>query len=138
LGHLLEQEKQKGHELKIGKADWDAIFAYAWPGNIRQLHNILKRASYLKITVADALAEEIRRSTPGDEEASTSGATGIPQLDLFWPHEIESITPEAEVRKAYMRRCLELCEGNWTLASHKLGVAINTLRKWLEAGATMH
>jgi len=88
----------------------------------------------LKITVADALAEEIRRSTPSNEEASTSGATCIPQLDLFWPHDLDSITPESEVRKAYMRRCLDLCEGNWTLAAQKLGVAVNTLRKWLDAG----
>jgi transcriptional regulator with PAS, ATPase and Fis domain len=130
---VIHQLGEKGHALKIGKADWQAIDAYGWPGNIRQFIDILKRAAYMQIPVADALATEIRRSSPASDGATPSEKTGIPHLDMLWPTDPDAITPEDEVRKAYMRRCLEVCEGNWTLTAQKLGVAINTLRKWLDA-----
>ncbi len=130
---VAHQLKEKGHDLKLGKADWQAIDAYVWPGNIRQFINILKRAAYMKIPVADALATEIRRSSPVGDNAAPSEAIGIPHLDIFWPTDPDVITTEDEVRKAYMRRCLEVCDGNWTMTAQKLGVAINTLRKWLDA-----
>ncbi len=131
---VIHQLKEKGHALSISADDWKAIGLYTWPGNVRQFINLLKRASYMKISVAQALTEELRRSTPDHLSVGHSAAASklIPQLDLFWPQDVDAITPEEDVRKAYMQHCLDLCGGSWTLASQKLGVAINTLRKWLD------
>lgn len=130
---VIHQLKENGHSLKISADDWSAINNYSWPGNIRQFINLLKRAAYMKISVAEVLAIEIRRSCSGGAAGSATGMSGFPQLDFFWPQTVEAITPEDDVRKAYMRHCLDLCDGNWTMAAQKLGMAINTLRKWLDA-----
>jgi hypothetical protein len=53
-------------------------------------------------------------------------------LHLFRPRSVEDARPEEEIRRAYMRHVLVLCDGSWTKASATLNVAVNTLRKWVE------
>ena len=72
-GELYEL-KNKGYGLEITKADWDAIHAYDWPGNIRQFINILRRAAYMKQSVRETLAEEIALFHAGNSRAWTPPA----------------------------------------------------------------
>lgn len=121
---VMHQLKENGHTLKISQADWQAIADCGWPGNIRQFINILKRAAYMQIPVADVLAEESRQIYP-------SANAGLD--DIFRPATPESISPEDNVRRIYMQHCFDLCDGNWTQTAQKLGLSVNTLRKWLDA-----
>lgn len=156
--HRLQSE---GHDIQMSREDREVLMGYDWPGNVRQLQNVLKRAALMKISIVDSLKEEIRR-TDGilvpdggnpqpDEETSRSQNTtqpedrhdaakpgiskdnGLRDNCLLWPMDVDSIRPDAEVRQAYMKRALELCDGSWTRAAQKLGLATNTIRKWLEA-----
>jgi len=128
-----QQFHEKGRELTLSPDDWQAVEAYDWPCNDRQFFNILKRAAYLHISVAEALAEEVNLSRLDEKNFVWSELGTLPLQDKFWPADVDSIIPEAEVRRTYMRRCLELCDGSWTKAAQKLGLAPNTLRKWLDA-----
>jgi len=56
--HMAEEMEKNGYPLKLRKADWDAIRAYDWPGNVRQFLNVLKRSAYLKRPVAELLQEK--------------------------------------------------------------------------------
>ncbi len=127
---------EAGHELSLSDTDWEAIRGYAWPGNIRQFQNVLKRAAYMHLSVAEAIREERlhgldapgKGDAPPPENASGGASRSGPALLL--PSETEEIRPFDEVRRSYMRHCLALCEGNHTEASRRLNISANTLRKY--------
>lgn len=131
--HTLRGLKKQGYPLTLSESDWKAVYAYQWPGNIRELKNILKRAAYMKMTVGEAIKIELIKSARCSEPAE--GVTGCDwaQIEMFCPSNPQTITPFTDVRDSYVRRCLEVCDRNWALTARRLGIAVNTLRKW--AGA---
>ena len=87
---------------------------YAWPGNVRELRNVMERALILSggdpVTPAH-LPKEVM--APGREELRSGDA--------------EPVTLH-EVEKRHIRRVLEACRGNKTLAAKRLGITRLTLR----------
>jgi two-component system, NtrC family, response regulator HydG len=98
-----------------------ALSAYRWPGNIRELENVLARALALRsgqdITVQD-LPPEI-----GKAVAATPGA-GL--LDH------EPTLPLEEVERRYIVRVLESTGGNKLKAAQILGIDRSTLHRKLK------
>lgn len=154
---ILHRLREQGYGLSLTKDEWQILMAYDWPGNVRQLQNVLKRAACLSMPIVDALNEELHRTRgvllPGGEATVPTSDWGttdsedgearqqfhaerMPAMRLFCPVDANAIRPEAEVRRAYMKTCLDLCDGSWTRAAQKLEIAVNTLRKWLDAGGT--
>jgi DNA-binding NtrC family response regulator len=120
---------ENGHKLSLKRQDWTAIQEYDWPGNIRQFINVLKRAAYMGIPVAEILADEARLPQGG-------GGGGAELLRLFQPRSIHDVRPEAEIRAAYMRHVFELFDHNWSRTAKALEVVPNTLRKWISQGGS--
>jgi two-component system, NtrC family, response regulator AtoC len=99
------------------------LSAYRWPGNVRELKAVVNRAvlmhddellrpSHLPPElVAAALTDPPAR--PGQAAAFGHGA--IPTLD--------------DVELAHIRRVLDICQGNRTLAAQHLGITRQTLGK---------
>ncbi len=123
--------KDRGYPLSLSSADWKAINAYDWPGNIRQFINILKRAAFMRLPVVEVLAEEAR-GNHGNDPANKLDQEALDALRMFYPASAGKALPEAEVRRAYMQRVFALCGNNWAQTARQLRVAPNTLRKWLE------
>jgi DNA-binding NtrC family response regulator len=97
----------------------NALKSHPWPGNVRQLRNVMERASVLcsgsVITRADLPAEfTIGRSTAG----------GILEIRLG--------TTLEEVEQELISRTIEFAGGNKTHAAEILGVATKTLYNRLE------
>lgn len=92
----------------------EAMLAYDWPGNIRELKNAVARAVILSkakdIEVAD-LPENIRVRPGG--AAPAAGALGNGTLK--------------EAEKQMIRLALERCQGNKSLAAQALGISRKTL-----------
>jgi two-component system, NtrC family, response regulator AtoC len=100
------------------------LSAYQWPGNVRELKAVVNRAALLHDDdllhashlppelVAAALIAPAAPREPGPE---APGA--IPTLD--------------EIERAHIRRVLEICHGNRTLAAQHLGITRQTLGKRL-------
>jgi len=123
-----------GHFLQVAAREFGRRFAgispetlgllsaYHWPGNVRELKAILNRAvllhdgellqpSHLPAElVAAALAAP---PAPRDHGPETAGT--IPTLD--------------EIELAHIRRVLDICHGNRTLAAQHLGITRQTLGK---------
>lgn len=99
-----------------------SLLAYHWPGNIRELRNVIERALALschdKITLED-LPEQIRHS---------QGGTQLP-AGLTEPG---SILPLEEMERRYIHQVLNQLEGNRTLAARLLGVDRKTLYRKLK------
>jgi DNA-binding NtrC family response regulator len=96
-----------------------ALEAFSWPGNVRQLRNVLRRA----------------------EAAAGGGPIGVKHLRLSEEEGINTATggawsaPEAgtlrDIERQAIVRMLEVCCGNRTLAPHRLGIDRSTLRRKL-------
>ncbi len=94
--------------IKLSKCAEQALIAYHWPGNVRQLTNLIERASAFcddhTITAADL--PEI--TAPVDGPAS--GMTGLAGHTL------------AEIETAAIQQTLILCQGNKAQSARTLGI----------------
>jgi len=102
--------------MQLDPVATDVIAAYPWPGNIRELENVIERAVIMADNVisTEHLGIHLRLDFASLEEATRT---------------LPEIAAEA-VRKAEMeaiRRALDLTEGNKSRASHILGVSYKTL-----------
>ena len=134
-----------------------AFLAYAWPGNLRQLNNVLKTAAIMasdtcEITsehLADDFLEEL--SVLFAEAASTTDATIhslFPQLaiqptassvpfrrwgDASTPTEQPTTIDNLELMEiSTIRRVLDACGGNVSTASKQLNISRNTIYRKLK------
>ncbi len=112
-------------EVTLSEASVAALQSYDWPGNVRQLIKVLKRYLYLDLSVEELLDQERRLGAlrPAESPADTS---------LLWPTRVSEVRPIREVRDHYAERAFELMDGNYTAAARALGIAVNTLRGYLQ------
>ena len=117
--HLLE-ELSIGHDgtrLRLERPALDAIIGYSFPGNVRELENILHRA--VALCEGDTLSEEdlLLPSAPSGTAPSSAGLSEVP---------LESHLEEIE-RRAILE-ALEATHWNRTAAARRLGMTLRSLR----------
>ena len=118
--HLLDRlaERYQLERAALSPDALAALTAYQWPGNIRELENVLARALALRsgatITRHD-LPPAIGAFVP--EAASTGPFEGIPTLTLD------------ELETQYIRHVLESTRGNKLKAAAVLGIDRSTLHR---------
>jgi two-component system response regulator HydG len=114
--HFLSQWGRSGDDL--GEASLVKLASYHWPGNIRELRNVLERAIILRpegtITADDVLLGEV----PARDTPSTPGPGD--SLNL------------ADVEKQVILQALERAGGNKSEAARLLGITRRTLYGRLE------
>jgi two-component system, NtrC family, response regulator HydG len=92
---------------------------YRWPGNVRQLRNVIQRALIVSrgpLIVVDDLPPEVRRLS--------GNATGGFELSLG--------SSLDEMERQFIRRTLEFTSGNKARAAELLGISLKTLYNRLE------
>ena len=106
-----------------------ALEAYSWPGNVRQLRNIVERMVVLsaggKLTLNDIpsdLLAEPKREKP-------SCAPSIPLADTPAP---EAGTSLAKTEKEQILAALAACGGNKSKAADRLGISRRTIHRKLK------
>lgn len=110
LWEALEAEgRSSSWQRQLSSAELAELKAYKWPGNIRQLKNVLQRYHLLKpckIPLAQILSEERETYSPGDEPAKKRARA-----------------PE----KSVIERTLRECGFNKSLAARELGISRGSL-----------
>jgi DNA-binding NtrC family response regulator len=120
--------------LRISKPALKVMLEYSWPGNVRQLRNVIERSVVLaegeEITL-DILPQEITAKQFQEEViADISGGINIP-LSLNFKD------AKREFERKYIERCLESTSGNITQAAAMLGMHRQSLQhKIKELGLT--
>jgi two-component system NtrC family response regulator len=110
------KERHSIAEVNLSSAARQRLIAYRWPGNVRQIENVLERLLVLSAT--DLITED---DLP--EELSPS-STLTPAL---WPElPEEGISLEA-IERELISRALEKFEGNQTHAARFLDISRRTL-----------
>jgi len=114
----------------IEPAAQECLLTYKYPGNIRELENIIKRAMVLtkgSIIKLDTLPPELQQGKRSVQESS------IPETyrDLKNAKEMAKRMAMCEVEKAFLRYLLGITRGNVTEASRRAGVNRTFLYKLL-------
>ncbi|HEX8432444.1 MAG TPA: sigma 54-interacting transcriptional regulator [Longimicrobium sp.] len=119
--HYLEHFARK-HGREVRELDDDAaalLRSFPWPGNIRQLRNVVERASLLAegtVLFPEHLPDEVRLGPARAASASRDEA---------------ELLPLREVEDLHIRRALALARGNLGATADLLGIHRNTLRQKL-------
>ncbi len=143
--HFLDRAKAAGLPFKqLDQGAIDRLRAHSWPGNARELENLMRRLAALyaqEVIGAEAVAAELADAGPGTAEEPGRGPEtleqaverhiggfmsaqkdGLPVRDLY-----ERVL--AEVERPLLRLALSATRGNQIKAAAMLGLNRNTLRK---------
>jgi DNA-binding NtrC family response regulator len=123
-------------------ADAEArLCAYRWPGNVRQLQNVIRQVVVVhdgELVTGAMLPPDFDSDRQVEVErpaAVESVASGAPATAAAPPS--EAILPLAELERQAIERAIELCGGNMTEAATRLGVNVSTIYRkrqgWLKA-----
>lgn len=128
-GHYLTlQEAKLGRRFQLDASAGELIKKYSWPGNIRELQNVIERIAILEdgpIISAEAFPYDIISSLAGhvaELERIGNHPETNPGSDTFDMREIERRT---------IRKALVETGGNKTQAAALLGFSVRTLRNKL-------
>ena len=106
----------------------EILQAYCWPGNIRELRNVMERALLLadgqEITVEHLPVEKMRLARLGPTETPVSGLTGAAPAADATP---AALAPEAADERRRILQVLADVGGNQTRAAKALGISRGTL-----------
>jgi transcriptional regulator with GAF, ATPase, and Fis domain len=109
------------------------LVAYSWPGNVRQLRNVMERA--VALCAGDIIREE-HVVLDGDELASPrhGPATPVPPSSVHAPPQAGGLMrTDPETDRKRLVEALREASGNQGRAAEILGVSRRTLMKWLDA-----
>jgi len=121
--HFLKDYSEKYKKMAIKDFSLEAeelLVSYRWPGNIRELRNVVERIIVLEseeIVRPEHLPMEILNSKPRAEEKTSPGLT-IPDAGLSLE----------EVGRSLIVQALEKAGHNKTLAAKLLGITYDSLR----------
>jgi two-component system repressor protein LuxO len=98
-----------------------ALLAYDWPGNVRQLRNVLHNAVVLHDgpVLTAAMLPPLAAAVPVVAPAIAPAAAPTPAST--------EIMPLADMERAYVERAIALCNGNIQLAARRLGISASTI-----------
>ena len=106
-----ERNKMGG---RLTQSQIEALQSYDFPGNVRELYNLLERAYVLGVTDFRQLVREHRELN----------AALLPKEEVAVPDNLEEVT------RLHVKRVVEKYNGNITKAAEVLGTSRNTVRKY--------
>jgi two-component system response regulator HydG len=145
IDHYLEQLAQEhGKEaLSIDQAALDALAAYSWPGNVRQLRNVLESMVIFSngstLGVGSLPAEVRTGGGPAPEAwaaahapALTSAAESAETQPAALPAPGASALTMEEIERQAILQALERTQGHRADAAKLLGIGLRTLQRKLK------
>ncbi len=122
---FLKHLRSNGKAVKLSKSALDALRCYNFPGNVRELENILERAATLcennRIEVSDL------KLNSANQDQST------PLRTERQPAQIDSLDDHLEeIEKEILLDTLERSRWNKTAAAKKLGISFRSIRYRLQ------
>jgi DNA-binding NtrC family response regulator len=121
--------------LTIQSEAYDALLRYSWPGNVRQLQNVIERAVVLtqgSMITRRNLPHEVVHNVPFEAGSAPSPGFANSELSESQPQIRALLTDSqsfnlAEREKAALMAALDQCNGNKKKAAELLGIHRPTL-----------
>ena len=111
-GQAYFSKRSRAASETFSGAALERLLKYAWPGNIRELRNVLERAMIMGRGAPEILPVHLP-----SEVRDASGA----HVEHYTPKSLE------EVERIHMERTLRAHDGNRTRAARELGISRATL-----------
>jgi two-component system response regulator PilR (NtrC family) len=138
--HLLNKIAQPDQSIQLSKCAMDRLLQYDFPGNVRELENILERAYTLaeneEITANDLhISINQPSNTPAKSaainhhESSSSDGINYAKICSDYPSIDDYLS---EVEKNIILKAMESTRWNRTLAAKQLGISFRSLRYRLQ------
>jgi two-component system, NtrC family, response regulator AtoC len=126
MRHLMAQRgaASGGAPLELDPEAEDLLVAFAWPGNVRQLENVLHRAAIL----ADGGCIRVADLPPEVSHAPAGVTTPAPSEDQ--PLSLRERVRRFEI--ALIQRAIEEAGGERRLAAQRLGIGLSSLYRKLD------
>ena len=125
INYFIKRDADKfahSRELKLDTEAKNILLNYEWPGNVREIENVIDRALILAegdhISVDDLPANMHHSSSNDAQHVNLSSASLRDQVRNFEYHVI--------------KRCIEESDGDRTIAANKLGIGTSTLYRKLD------
>lgn len=132
---LYEYTKEENkHFIGLDKKTEAIFLDYAWPGNVRQLQNVMRNIVVLnddELVTPDMLPPPLDKHAVTPLKPSVASTTtththneqySLPMGDAEHP-----IRPLADVEKEVIERAIQLCDGNIPKAAIHLGISASTI-----------
>jgi sigma-54 dependent transcriptional regulator, acetoin dehydrogenase operon transcriptional activator AcoR len=117
--HIFAQEAAATPSVSLSEELIEALCAYSWPGNIRQLRNVLR--GMIAMRASDRLDVS---NLPSDYGIGLPVGVSEPREA---PSEAQSLNPLEKAERTALLREIDLQHGNISRVAQKLGVGRNTL-----------
>lgn len=125
IQHFLPQTWRMSDEARA------VLEKYHWPGNVRQLSNVIERATILaddQLVTIDDLPRDVLGRSPVREPVTSPSSGSV----LITPHPEISDTGLDAVERAHVLDVLKNCQGNKARAARALGIHRRRLYRLLE------
>ncbi len=116
IRHIFAQETAAAPKVSLSEDLIDALCTHQWPGNIRQLRNVLRAMIALRASDLLQLAD-----LPSDYGLGPRPAQPAPAPEM------DSLNPLGRAEREALLRELDLEHGNISHVARKLGIGRNTL-----------
>ena len=100
----------------IDDENWKRLELHPWPGNVRQLRNVIERT--LALSEPSAVAFDL----PGSETAAPGPSSSAPHVDLDRPFAAQKRDVIAGFERAYLEGLLARHDGNFSRAAAAAGI----------------
>lgn len=131
LAYALSEEITKpGRRVKIGEKVIEIMKRHPWPGNIRQLHSVLKTAIALLGTDEEITVEHL-----SDDFLDQYSESVLRHEADHTPEDNSPLAAPLSLEKMEImaiKRALYECGNNYSAASRRLGISRNTLYRKLQ------
>jgi transcriptional regulator of acetoin/glycerol metabolism len=116
IREFLAAETNDGRPAAIEMDAFQRLLAYSWPGNIRELRNVIRTA----LAICDGGIVRLR-DLPSEVRDAAAGET--PAIDLG----VAPVAHDHAAERDELLQAIRRCEGNMSRAAESLGVSRNTL-----------
>jgi len=135
-------KEEKKYFIKFGKQAEDIMMNYEWPGNVRQLQNVIRNLvvlnsgevvmpNQLPPPLGDVTPDSIPSAPPVMAESAQTAVESAPTSSVSAP--VETATDSGEIiplwlaEKKIIERAIDICDGNIPQAANLLEVSPSTL-----------
>ena len=124
LALAIVEREAPGKGLRLSDEVVALLRAHRWPGNLRQLHNVLRTAIALAAHSREVTREHLSEDVVEDALAPAPAAASAPDVDKP-AQSLDELTLEAIVA------AVDAAQGNISEASRQLGISRNTIYRKL-------
>jgi two-component system repressor protein LuxO len=120
----------EGRAFKALTPDVEArLLAYSWPGNVRQLQNVIRNIVVLNdgAAITEAMLPALPEPNLPTAPPPRTNGHARPPAPSDLPETADAIVPLAKMEQLYIERAIDLHDGSIQLAARKLGISPSTI-----------